>query len=192
MNKLISIALITVLTLCFIAYDTYFDNLNKTQDKYSKKVTKEKKRYDQPGEAAAWLHDLRQTKDKSVSPAQLNQRLKTSIQKREAQQIRAKSANAAEDIPKFKFENLGPSNFGGRIRGFVVHPQNPEWLLAGSVSGGIWKSIDGGNSWKPKADFLQPSLLEVCWLTLITTIEFTWGQVKAFLILMQHVVLGYL
>lgn len=47
---------------------------------------------------------------------------------------------------------LGPGNIGGRVRSIVVNPANSEEILIGSVSGGIWKSTDGGGSWIPKSD----------------------------------------
>ena len=43
----------------------------------------------------------------------------------------------------------GPGNIGGRLRGLVVHPTNPNILYAGSVSGGVWKSTNAGASWFP-------------------------------------------
>jgi photosystem II stability/assembly factor-like uncharacterized protein len=49
---------------------------------------------------------------------------------------------------------LGPGNVGGRIRSIVIHPTNPNSMWVGSVSGGIWHSGDGGNSWQPVNDFM--------------------------------------
>ena len=47
---------------------------------------------------------------------------------------------------------LGPGNIGGRVRSIVINPANSDQILIGSVSGGIWKSTDGGASWVPKSD----------------------------------------
>ncbi len=52
---------------------------------------------------------------------------------------------------------LGPGNIGGRIRSILIHPTTPSTMWVGSVSGGIWKSLDSGSSWAPQDDFL-PSL----------------------------------
>jgi regulation of enolase protein 1 (concanavalin A-like superfamily) len=49
---------------------------------------------------------------------------------------------------------LGPGNVGGRIRSIVIHPAKPDTLFAGSVGGGIWKTIDGGASWSAVDDFM--------------------------------------
>lgn len=49
---------------------------------------------------------------------------------------------------------LGPGNIGGRTRTLVIHPDQPEIMYAGGVSGGVWKTVDRGVSWVPVADDL--------------------------------------
>lgn len=46
----------------------------------------------------------------------------------------------------------GPGNVGGRLRGLVVDPNNINVMYAGSVSGGVWKTTNGGASWYPTMD----------------------------------------
>ncbi len=43
--------------------------------------------------------------------------------------------------------NAGPNNIGGRTRAVAYDVNNPNILIAGGVSGGIWRSVDGGQSW---------------------------------------------
>jgi photosystem II stability/assembly factor-like uncharacterized protein len=43
----------------------------------------------------------------------------------------------------------------GRVRGLAVHPTNPDIVYAGSASGGIWKTTDGGQSWIDKSGDLN-------------------------------------
>lgn len=50
--------------------------------------------------------------------------------------------------------SLGPGNVGGRTRSLVINPQDPNIMYAGAVTGGVWKSTDGGRSWAPLTDFL--------------------------------------
>lgn len=45
---------------------------------------------------------------------------------------------------------VGPNDVGGRTRALAVDLTDSNVLLAGGVSGGIWKSIDGGSSWNLK------------------------------------------
>jgi photosystem II stability/assembly factor-like uncharacterized protein len=51
-----------------------------------------------------------------------------------------------------EWEPLGPGNIGGRTRTLVIHPSQPDIMYAGGVSGGVWKTTDGGQSWTPLAD----------------------------------------
>jgi len=49
---------------------------------------------------------------------------------------------------------LGPGNIGGRIRSILIHPTNSDMMWVGSVTGGIWKTTNGGGSWAPLDDFM--------------------------------------
>ena len=42
----------------------------------------------------------------------------------------------------------GPRDRGGRTRGFGIDITDPNVLVAGSVTGGIWRSTDAGQSWQ--------------------------------------------
>jgi len=50
----------------------------------------------------------------------------------------------------------GPVDVGGRTRALAVDVTNSNTLLAGGISGGIWKSTDGGDSWSIKNTPLEP------------------------------------
>ncbi|MBL8330196.1 MAG: hypothetical protein JNJ71_15260 [Rubrivivax sp.] len=56
------------------------------------------------------------------------------------------------------WQNLGPSNQGGRTRQLLVDPTNPSILYAAAVGGGVWKSVNAGNSWTPLTDLLLPNI----------------------------------
>ena len=45
--------------------------------------------------------------------------------------------------------NIGPRNINGRVKFIAVHPTNKEIVYAGAATGGVWKTINGGQSWKP-------------------------------------------
>jgi len=57
----------------------------------------------------------------------------------------------------------GPDNVGGRTRAILVDPADPNRILAGAVSGGIWLSLDAGATWAPVDDALPN--LAICCLT---------------------------
>lgn len=48
-----------------------------------------------------------------------------------------------------QWEELGPDNVGGRTRAILIDKRDPSHntVYAGGVSGGMWKSLDGGNTW---------------------------------------------
>ena len=68
--------------------------------------------------------------------------------------MQANDSRSAESLDPASWSWLGPGNIGGRIRSIVIHPTVPETMWVGSVSGGIWKTADGGTSWQPEDDFM--------------------------------------
>jgi photosystem II stability/assembly factor-like uncharacterized protein len=59
------------------------------------------------------------------------------------------------------WEWLGPGNIGGRTRAIVIDPTNTQVLYAAGVTGGVWKSTNGGARWTPLTDLL-PNLTVSC------------------------------
>lgn len=55
------------------------------------------------------------------------------------------------------WENRGPYNIGGRTRALALDVSNENIILAGGVSGGMWRSADGGATWVKTTD---PTLLQ--------------------------------
>jgi photosystem II stability/assembly factor-like uncharacterized protein len=51
----------------------------------------------------------------------------------------------------------GPNNIGGRVNTIAVNPQNEQVIYIGFSRGGVFKTIDGGATWKPIFD-KQPYL----------------------------------
>ncbi|HFC30525.1 MAG TPA: hypothetical protein ENJ44_05730, partial [Oceanospirillales bacterium] len=151
--KLISTLFISALAA---AYFLPHENLQTKSLKHIVKKNEEPKRYDQPDKAVEWLEKFRKNKNKKVSKAQLNQRIKRQALAKE-KTYKSSIKGGTSNMPLFTFENLGPSNFGGRIRGFVIKPDDDNYLLAGGVSGGVFKSTDAGASWHSVAEFL-PSI----------------------------------
>lgn len=43
----------------------------------------------------------------------------------------------------------GPRNVAGRVRSMVIHPADPRIMYAVSAAGGVWKTVDGAESWFP-------------------------------------------
>lgn len=59
---------------------------------------------------------------------------------------------AAKKSINDQWEWLGPGNVGGRTRALVFHPDDPQIMFAGGVSGGVWKTYNAGEQWQALAD----------------------------------------
>ena len=59
------------------------------------------------------------------------------------------------DMSKMKglhFRNIGPAGMSGRVTAVDVNLKDPKIIFAGTASGGLWRSKDGGTTWKPVFD----------------------------------------
>ncbi len=56
---------------------------------------------------------------------------------------------------------VGPVSVGGRTRGLWIDPENDQHLLAGGISGGIWRSTNKGSSWEPVNEH-ETSMMPSC------------------------------
>lgn len=74
--------------------------------------------------------------------------------------MRLKELAFAQTLPKAKsnseialrgtpWNHRGPYNIGGRTRALGIDIANENRIIAGSVSGGMWLSEDGGKNWHP-------------------------------------------
>jgi len=89
-------------------------------------------------------------------------------QQKPAQKARAsssRSARASAQSSSGSWQPIGPAPIGfevndftsGRVNSIAVDPRNSSVVFAGTDSGGVWKTTDGGTNWKPLTDS-QPSL----------------------------------
>jgi photosystem II stability/assembly factor-like uncharacterized protein len=63
----------------------------------------------------------------------------------------AQQADSAEEEGQLRFRFVGPKA-GNRVSAIAGIPGDPGTYYAGAASGGVWKSTDGGNVWKPIFD----------------------------------------
>jgi len=103
-------------------------------------------------------------------------RIPSNVRSRELQHARTmpvqfysskKSVFGKQSIENVDWQEVGPSNVGGRTRALGVDVDNSNTIIAGGVSGGIWKSTNGGASWDFKNS--TSDRLSVTWLIQDTT-----------------------
>jgi len=56
-------------------------------------------------------------------------------------------SDPSSKMSSINWKSRGPWHVGGRTRAFAIDVSNPSILLAGSTSGGMWTSLNGGISW---------------------------------------------
>jgi photosystem II stability/assembly factor-like uncharacterized protein len=103
--------------------------------------------FDQPNEFAK-LHKMIRTPEGNTEPEyKPNYKF---VEFKEAKSRLLKSGNYNQTAEILPWKERGPANVGGRTRGLIVDPADPnhETWFAGSVSGGIWKTTDAGNTWR--------------------------------------------
>jgi hypothetical protein len=61
--------------------------------------------------------------------------------------IPGNETNARSSMAQINYDFRGPYNLGGRTRAFTIDVTNENILLAGSASGGLWRSTDAGATW---------------------------------------------
>jgi|GEM_PF-250503 len=59
----------------------------------------------------------------------------------------AKAAQSFKNQAQLVWTPVGPDTLGGRTRALALDASNENTLVAGAISGGLWKSTDGGQSW---------------------------------------------
>lgn len=66
-----------------------------------------------------------------------------------------KSKSTRRAATGLKWVELGPNNVGGRTRSVLVDKDNSNRIYAGSVSGGLFISNNGGGTWEPYNDLME-------------------------------------
>jgi hypothetical protein len=59
---------------------------------------------------------------------------------------------AMPPLDRLPFRQIGPAAFGGRIDDVEAVAGNPKIIFVGAASGGIFKTVNAGITWKPVFD----------------------------------------
>lgn len=78
---------------------------------------------------------------------------------------RRRAARTASPIRRYsRWAQVGPTNIGGRMTAVIAHPTQPDIIWAGAAGGGVWQSLDAGQTWTPlwrKQDVLNVGALAI-------------------------------
>ena len=71
-------------------------------------------------------------------------------------------AAAAETFDSFEYRNVGPTR-GGRVTAVAGSVDAPGMFFLGATGGGVWKTTDYGETWRPVSDdyFASPSIGDI-------------------------------
>ena len=147
--------LANLLTPLFVSLGFFIgQNLISNENEIQRNVIDELKEPTQGGEdnpyaAAQFRWEMITGGRKDIDPVQLR---KNAIN----QTIELSQQNTIQKINSISWTAVGPGNIGGRIRSIIINPSNSNEILIGSVSGGVWKTTNGGTSWSPKLDSYDP------------------------------------
>lgn len=122
--------------------------------------------FDKPREAAEFFHKKRLASGQKHLPVekyfeaqeqmsllpQFSTRLNRFLTKAETAELISNPESATGAAAGWT--ELGPGNIGGRTRAILINPQNPNVMYSAGVSGGVWKSVNAGQSWLPISDFV--------------------------------------
>ena len=120
-------------------------------------------RPDNPDAALRWRRLTWQDEHGQI-PADALQRARGQREENLAYWAAARASGAAagaRGLSPSLWTACGPVNVGGRTRAILVDPRDPNRLLGGAVSGGVWQSTDAGATWSVVNDWL-PNLAICC------------------------------
>lgn len=99
--------------------------------------------------AAFEIAQIRNPTTQEIPPNIRQKELAFSAKHKSRAQLSAQRAEAAQ---LENWQLAGPFNVGGRTRALAIDVTNENVIIAGGVSGGIWKSVNGGSTWYRTSD----------------------------------------
>ena len=145
--------LITFICFLAVSFLFFFPSENKTAFKDFEKFEEESEgaRAEINKDRAEYYFKMLRDPALNAIPPRIRQKeLQFAKQLSENNHALNKSASA-----NLVWKEAGPVDVGGRTRALAVDITNPNTIIAGGVSGGIWKSTDNGASWKLKSTTTQ-------------------------------------
>ncbi len=139
MKELRHKGLVILLLMAAVIYFAY-DIISFNSKRY---ISSDELGFDKPGEFFKYFKGISTPIQQDESGYTTNYRLN---EFRKATERLKRSKSTSEVYPWIQ---RGPGNVGGRTRGLIVDPDDSthQTWYAGAVSGGIWKTVNGGATW---------------------------------------------
>lgn len=145
--KLIRAFLPVTILLLLLGTPLFTSNQTKVPTLEKQKKTLEDRQRLNKGRADYFFHLLR---DPAINDIPKNIR---SLELKQAKSLPTRPEFRKASNPQtYNFTEVGPYDVGGRTRALAVDIQNPDIVLAGGVSGGVWRTTDGGDNWNLVTD----------------------------------------
>tara|TARA_B110000285_G_C15138661_1_gene629106 strand:- start:350 stop:3175 length:2826 start_codon:yes stop_codon:yes gene_type:complete len=138
MNRFLKVKLFSF-SLLIVLFSFALLNFNASKSESNSELQKDEKQK----ELALWMQDRLMDPETGEIPVGIKQK----------ELLFAKTlpkANISSRGEALEYKIRGPYNLGGRTRALAYDVSNLQILMAGGVNGGIWKSLDNGNTWKIK------------------------------------------
>ncbi|MGN9808180.1 WD40/YVTN/BNR-like repeat-containing protein [Micromonospora sp. BQ11] len=91
-----------------------------------------------PAEPSEWMWAQRANADGSIPATAYEEALA------QTRTLEGATRRGAPQLTDVRWQQLGPTNIGGRLIDVVVDPKTPGTLWVAAGTGGVWKSTDGG------------------------------------------------
>jgi len=157
--SLLFLTAITSLSLIFQTSSENSKNEFTIKDMLAHKIKSKKENkaaYDKPMEAMKFYYDQRAFPIGYI-PDNWRSGALEHIKKFNSPSLSTKAA-------ALSWTQVGPNNIGGRLRSILINPSNTNIMYVGAVSGGVWKTTNGGTSWSALKDDMEN--LAVCALAM--------------------------
>ena len=131
--------LLIIAVIAVVVTAGFFSNFNPFQEaKYNPRTEFKVENESGYRGAQEWLNSRR---------VDINGNINIKDVQRAYDEVMASSRNKSTNSSEFTWEEMGPDNFGGRVRAVIYDKNNPNIMFAGGVSGGLWRTTTGGLSW---------------------------------------------
>ncbi len=144
--RFIIFCLTTLLIFEMIPFDQNKRNLKESQSKRIRSTSSPKASIE--AKKGRWEYFHRMLRDPATGEIPRGIRQKE-LEFAETIQKNALSKNS--NVNALEWKEAGPVDVGGRTRALAVDINDPNTIIAGGVTGGIWKSTDKGATWQMKS-----------------------------------------